>query len=323
MIYVLVMLFQGKSIELPNGGWIVMRDKDSLYMNCNRNLTGAWELIFFFGCFYMLLKVRRMPWKVVYAAATVVHYVTLVLSNSRTSFLSAMIGFALMIGIMMNSRFKDVTTKKRLVLTGTVIVGAALLFYLLRNPTFQTYWKIAFPGEDFSVRDMAEQYRGDVLNGRSRLWQLTFKAAFSSWRQVIFGVTPVSLGNLLEQFGAGAGTYTHNEILEILVASGIVGLAICVAWFVFMLKDMWIMFVKRKERSLDLCVPVMILCFLLANMFEATLLYYPRLTTGYVFFMLCGMLEGKVNGVLLCEENEEPIQKLNVEYMGTGAASAE
>ena len=118
---------------------------------------------------------------------------------------------------------------------------------------------------------------------------MSLQAMFRSPKQIIFGVTPASISDLLMQYGAEQPTYSHNEILELILTTGFVGFGLCLAWLILILRDSWRMFFVRKEKTIFLCLPVIVLSLLLANMFEAMLLFYMRLA-GYVFFFTAGCI---------------------------------
>ena len=64
------------------------------------------------------------------------------------------------------------------------------------------------------------------------------------------------------------------------------------------MRDSYKLFFVQKDRTLFLIIPVLIISMMLANMMEATLVFYDYIN-HYVFFLLCGLVYGKVN---------EPIQ---------------
>ena len=165
---------------------------------------------------------------------------------------------------------------------------SGVAFYFLRGPLYHLFGEIAFPGKDVKAKDMLYKY-GSLLSGREGLWKLSLQAMFRSPKQIIFGVTPASIADLLMQYGAEQPTYSHNEILELILTTGFVGFGLCLAWLILILRDSWRMFFVRKEKTMFLCLPVIVLSLLLANMFEAMLLFYMRLA-GYVFFFTAGCI---------------------------------
>ena len=96
--FTLINVFQGRDIPLSNGGLIFMK-QGSLWMNCQRNTTGAWEMVFFTGCSFMAFYSKKRWMKAIYIVASVIHYIGLTFSNSRASILATMAGFAALTGI--------------------------------------------------------------------------------------------------------------------------------------------------------------------------------------------------------------------------------
>ena len=288
MAIVLVQMFRGQEILLPNGGLITTNKGNALELNCNQNLTGAWEMVFFLACLYMALRTGTKVLKAVYGVATGIHYMALVLAGSRTSYLASMFGFMAMIGIAVWLATQKRSAKQRRILTACVVILSGVAFYFLRGPLYHLFGEIAFPGKDVKAKDMLYKY-GSLLSGREGLWKMSLQAMFRSPKQIIFGVTPASISDLLMQYGAELPTYTHNEILELILTTGFVGFGLCLAWLILILRDSWRMFFVRKEKTIFLCLPVIVLSLLLANMFEAMLLFYMRLA-GYVFFFTAGCI---------------------------------
>ena len=290
MLVVLIVVFRGQEILLPNGGLITTNGGEALELNCNQNLTGAWELVFFLLCLYMAFRCRAKALKICYGAAVGVHYYALILAESRASFLASMFGFMAMAGIAVWLAAQKRNARRRTILTVCAVLLSGAAFYLLRAPLFQLFGSIAYPGKGVEARDMVHKY-GQVLSGREELWAMSLKAMVRSPMQILFGVTPASIGDLLMQYGAAQPTYTHNEILELITTTGFVGFGLCLAWLILILRDSWRMFFVRKERTVLLCLPVIVLSLLMANMFEAMLLFYMRLA-GCVFFFTAGCIHG-------------------------------
>ena len=293
MLVVLIVMFRGQEIRLPNGGIITTNGGGALELNCNPNITGAWEMVFFLGCLYMAFRCRAKALKACYGVAVGIHYYAMVLSGSRASYLASMFGFMAMTGIAVWLAAQKQNSRRRMILTICAVLLSGATYYLLRAPLYQLFGKIAYPGKTVEARNMVHKY-SQVLSGREDLWAMSLKAMVRSPMQIIFGVTPASIGDLLMQYGAGQPTYTHNEILELITTTGFVGFGICLAWFILILRDSWRMFFVRKEKSMLLCLPVIVLSLLMANMFEAMLLFYMRLA-GYVFFFTAGCIHGFMN----------------------------
>lgn len=289
--YVLINVFQGKTVVAPNGGGLLMKD-GSLCLNCNRNTTGSWEMLFFIVCFFMMLWNRKRSLRIIYAVATFIHYFALTLSSSRAAIFSVLFGMMAMTGIAVYLRLgkQKMARKLAIALASALVAGAA--FYFLRPLVFKLL--ALCTGSSESGREMIYQDR--TLSGRTDIWRWTIEGIFTSFRCAMFGVTPRSTPEMIAQMSNGAvkDMYTHNQILEIAASIGIPGLCIALAWFAIILKDSYKLFFVQKDMTPMLAIPVMILVLMLANMMEAYLVFYDHID-GYVFFLLCGLLYGGVN----------------------------
>ena len=88
-------------------------------------------------------------------------------------------------------------------------------------------------------------------------------------------------------------------------AMGLPGLALFLSWGGFIARDTWKMYFTEKRWTILLCLPVIFVALLAANMMEAHLLFCEHMN-GYVFFLLGGMIYGAMSrGV--CSSNETPI----------------
>ena len=297
MAVILVQVFRGQYIIAPNGGYLGMYS-GALVMNCNRNTVGIWEVVFFPACVYLVFRSSKAGWKAAWALCAVIHYFVLVLSASRTAVYSDIMMLAAMAGCAAYTRLKRQKKTARILMAAGIGLAAGAAFYLLRNAVFGLYNTVATsfvePGDiNFTVtaRDMAPAAR---LSGRNVVWAATFRAISKNARTTVFGVSPAMIVNAVNAEGGGE-MYTHNEILEITLGLGVVGVGIFLAWLALMLKDMWKMARSLKGELLLLCIPVIALGQLAANMMESTLLFYQYIN-AYVFFLLCGYVHGRMMG---------------------------
>lgn len=287
--YVLIRIFQGQTIPTPNGG--IIRMKKGLEINCNRNITGAWEMLAFLLCFYMAFRCKPVSLKIGYGVSSVIHYFALALSNSRTSILASLIGFTAMVGIVVYLRLEKNKKPHRVLYAIASAIIAGMVFYFLTDPIFKLY--NATTGSSASVRSAA----GDsTLNGRTRVWKYSIDGIFSSFRTAVFGVTPMSVKDLIYQASNNITSmaHCHNEFLQIAASNGIPALCIFLGWFFIILKSTYKLFFVRKDRTVFLMIPMIVLALLLANMMESFLVYGYDIT-GFAFFLLCGIVYGKAN----------------------------
>ena len=85
--------------------------------------------------------------------------------------------------------------------------------------------------------------------------------------------------------------YTHNQFLEIAVAHGIPGLLMFLVWL-GMIARSCVKIVSGKIESMYKGMIILvgiILLLVVANLTEATLMYYCFFTEG-IFFLICGIV---------------------------------
>ncbi len=288
---VLIYVFQGKMIVTPNNGALMMKD-GSLMLNCNRNTTGSWEMLFFLGCIIMTLWSKKAAFKIIYGISTAIHYIALVLSNCRAGYLADFVAIMAIGGIAVYLWLdkKNKPHKLLIAIAAGLLTGA--VYYFLSDLVFALYHFTT--GTEASGRTFAAHEQ--TFSGREQVWQYSIQGIFSSVRCAIFGVTPPSTPELISQISNGdiSDMYTHNEFLEIAAGIGIPGLCIFLVWFYMMVRDTYKLYFVKKDRTLFLTVPVVIMALMAANMMEAYLVFFDHIA-GFIFFLLCGMLYGYVN----------------------------
>ena len=289
--YILITVFQGKEIITPSNGVIVMKSS-GLELNCNRNTTGSWEMLFFLGCIIMTLWSKKLVFKIIYGISSAIHYIALVLSNCRAGYLADFVAIMAIGGIAvylwLDKRNKS--HKLLIAIAAGLLTGA--VYYFLSDIVFKLYYVAT--GTEASGRTFAAHEQ--TFSGREQVWQYSIQGIFSSVRCAIFGVTPASTPELISQISNGdiTGLYTHNEFLEIAAGIGIPGLCIFLVWFYMIVRDTCKLYFVQKDRTLFLTVPVVIMALMAVNMMEAYLVFFDHIA-GFVFFLLCGMLYGYVN----------------------------
>lgn len=304
IIYVLIRIFQGETIPTLNGGIIRMNMASKKYncleINCNRNITGSWEMLFFMTCCLMAFRCKPPAVRIIYGLSAAVHFTALSLSNSRVCILSSMAAFAAFAGIIVWIRAGKGPKGRKVLYAVLAALAAGAVFYFLSGLVIRLY--NSGTGARVSNRsELAKVAADTTLNGRINIWKGTVEGVFSSFRMAVFGVTPMSVSDMIEQMVGKKWAHAHNQLLQIAAANGIPALCLFLGWFFIMLKDMYRLIRARKEQSAFLFIPVMILALMLANTMEALLVYGYELV-GFVFFLLCGILHGRA-----CEPVSEPL----------------
>lgn len=292
IVYAVVCVFQGKNTRLPGGGYIAMVN-DSLQINCNRNTTGSWEMLFFLGCFLLLLRCKSPALKAVYGLALAVHYTALILSNSRASVFSTLVCFGAITFIAVFRLLKKQPTFRRAALSLGCAALAAAAFYLLRGAVFRLY--AADTGSATAgARALTEKNaNNDITANRLLLWKAAVEGVFSSAPRALLGVTPRGVPRMITLFsGLYDNTcYSHNQILEIACAAGLPAMCLMLCWFALILRDTARILINKNGQTLLKCLSMVMLTLATVNMVEAYLIFYD-FPGGYVFFFLCGLIHG-------------------------------
>ncbi len=292
ILVVLVFVLQGKAIYTPNDGIIFIDKSTSLCLNCNRNTTGSWEMLFFLASCYMAFWNKKRSLRIIYIFASVIHYMALMLSGSRACILAVLGGFSVMVWIAVYMRLNKQQTTRRILFSTAVALVAGAAYYFLRDFLIRFYSASA----DVELGSRAKMYVDVELSGRTQIWKYTIEGIFTSLRMALFGVTPQSIPEFLAQMSDRTivDTYTHNQLLEIAAGIGIPGLIIFLAWFFIILKDIYKLVFVEKNVSSFWAAPVIVLVLMAANMMEAYLVFFDHIDS-YAFFLLCGIIHGKVN----------------------------
>ncbi|MBR0391876.1 MAG: O-antigen ligase family protein [Oscillospiraceae bacterium] len=289
MIITLIAIFQGNTLRLPNGRSFRMQGS-SLLLNCNRNTTGLWSMVFFIGSVCMIIHCKRALWKGIYIISSVVNYFILALSASRTSQLSTALAVLGIVGIMLWVKLPSgIKSFKRFMIAGCAGLLSAILIWVMRSPVFWLLHLTTGGVQTAEARDFMNT-GAKFLNGRIEVWDYFLKGWTSSIQVFLTGVTPASCTSLISEMSNGRwSTYTHNQFLEIGVDTGLIGLGIFGFWFIRVIIQCWKLYFKEKNKTYRLLIPWFIALLMVSNMFEATLLFY-RFMTAYLFFILCGMM---------------------------------
>ena len=292
ILVVLIYVLQGKAIYTPNNGIIFIDKSTSLCLNCNRNTTGSWEMLFFLASCYMAFWNKKRSLRIVYIFASVIHYMALMLSGSRACIFAVLGGFTIMVWIAAYMRLSKQQATRRMLISIAIGLAAGAAYYFLRDFLIQFYSSSA----DVKLGGRAKMYVDVELSGRTLIWKYTIEGIFTSLRMALFGVTPESIPEFLAQMSDRTivDTYTHNQLLEITAGIGIPGLILFLVWFFIILKDIYKLVFVEKNVSPFWAFPAIVLVLMAANMMEAYLVFFDHIDS-YAFFLLCGMIHGKVN----------------------------
>lgn len=276
-----------------------------LQINSHHNTTGA-----FAGAF-TIISVCMAMWKkswlrIVYIIAIVIHGVTLILANSRSTFLAASIFGSLIMGITVFYYAKNKWRSKRVIKWILFTIAVILVFLLLiniRKNVFTLYERCTNTlhndnyGEGTNIEEKEEQIENvenlarnlDVSNlmGREIIWTCAVQGMFLNARNMLIGVTPEGVWQLIGELSNGMYyVYSHNELLEIGVGLGFPAMLILILWLAYLANRCLVIGLSddKKNGINQKVIPLFVLFLVLFNMVEAILFFYNTLIGG--LFML-------------------------------------
>lgn len=290
MLYILWHVFKPEVIILPDGGQIGMSKSVRLYINCNPNTTGANAEVMLIICLYMVFaKKGTIRWT--YLFASCVHFIILTLSNSRTCILATMIASAAIAFKTVYDLFPKRPAFQRIAFSAAAATAGACLILGLRAFIFWLFEAITnfseLIGKDNFIRELNAN-----SSGRTVIWKAALQSVFSSGENAVFGVTPQGVISEISKFTNGKDQmYTHNEFLEVAVSLGIPGFLAYSVWLVMIARSC-LKIVFKEGFGLfrgAYVIPAAILMLVVANLLEATLMFYSFLPEG-MFFLLAGFV---------------------------------
>ena len=284
MAWVLVNYYGRHLINLMDGKLQIGPDSiGRLVLNCNPNTTGAFAAVFLMLAMYLAFTEKQLWARVLSALAAAVQLFPLILSGSRTAVYSTMlacaaVAFRFVWGRLPRERFPSAAV--RVLLSAAAGAVCAGLILLLNAGIYRTYAQTAGlgGGASFITRESGG-------NGRFDLWGDVLSAVFASGRNAVTGVTPglVELAIGLVRGDVNNALYTHNQLLQMLLAFGIPGLALFVLWLVKLAKKCFRVAMNTKYYVLAAAV----LLLVVTGATESYLVAYTYFC-GSAFFLLCG-----------------------------------
>ena len=282
MIWIIVAVFQHKTIQLLNNCEISMGQQ--LQINCNPNRVGMYMLIVFFVSILASFYVSGIL-KYIYWFSAVICFLILLLSNSRASFIGTVCGIALAVGIYFFSKMQCLKLWQRwCILIGTMVISAVLL--ILFRSLFFTVYESTFVSETTVIRDLDPT----STSGRIDIWIKSIKTVFSDAKSILIGASPAGTSDAINIYvGTQKIVNSHNQFIEIALATGIPGLIVFIIWTLFLAKNC-IFLDLNKNIAVDYKIKfatVIILAIMVNNLAEARLFYSGQLM-GVGFAVLAG-----------------------------------
>lgn len=302
MLYILIHVFQNRIINLPSGGQIGMNSEIALCLNTHYNTTGVIEFVMLIIAAFFIFTGRSIPLRIAYGASGLIHMAALALSNSRTALLVAAIFFgACVFGVVFNAKW-NLSLFKRLIIGTAAAVGTVIFFILFRRFVYSVHENITHlqallhgasetnaSAGDSAARDLTSM---ESMNERFQVWQFALQAMVIDAKRFFFGVTPVSVISVISDLsGERFNFYSHNQFLEIGVSLGVPGMLLFVLFVALLAKYSFQIAIRQNEGLKAWVVISAVVTLLLANMTEATLMFY-RFLSSYAFFLFSGWICG-------------------------------
>ena len=217
-------------------------------------------------------------------------YMILALTDSRAGLLATAVGLGMIAGLL---TWEKSSGRKGILRFGLMALAFLLAFLAvdsLRKPVYRGYGMMRSSVSNEETEERAVERK--LLSGGSGR-EAIYMAALESMKQpeiALFGVTPAKISAQLTSMSDQPVIYhAHNELLEIMLASGFPGLLIYLMWLC-MAAWCGIKILFNVDGKFAIAERVlMIVCFaeLVNNMFEACLTFKDNLS-GYIFYLLAG-----------------------------------
>lgn len=225
------------------------------------NYGGVFSVISILLCVYYI-RMRKSWKKIPYAAAVLPNFLYIIFSDSRTAVVAMAVSAAFWIAFAAGTKYK----KKRI-----VSLLAAAIFAIVFAAVFtggNSFIKTQYAKIAGAELGREEDLQNNVTNGRLELW----KSGVEVWRtKPMFGTgynsfVPYAEENCPQTYAVNnpqkvSYVSLHNEIVNILVYHGVVGLGI-ILLFAGLVFVYWVNSVKKLEDEDRDYMAVMVSCIL-------------------------------------------------------------
>ncbi len=290
ILFVLINVFMNKVVELPGDIKLGFYDYQAFNLNNNSNHTSCFEFVFFFLCIFMVSVSKSNAEKIMYSCFGLIHYTGMILSNSRTFLLAALVFCAALCFFCVYKESLSKVFYKRILLAVLSAICAVGLLYLLRLLLFEAYnYCKSLAGTNSTVAPKKLSYEGlTTLTSRTTIWKHCVKELFTNPFTFFFGEGIANSKQLVAQIN-GKELYTHNQFIEIAICAGFPALIAFMIFVFFALKNALSVINEESISIADIFISLCIPILLIANCAEALLMFYRR-PGSYVFFICCGWL---------------------------------
>ena len=283
LLGVLIVIFTGNSLVLCPGCRFEMK-AGAFWLNCNPNITGSIMLTNMLIGVWLIQFCKKRCIFIILFFCEIVHYVGVVLSNSRTSIVAASIGFGMIMIAVLKKIWGGTTAIGRFRNTLLGVVTGGIVF-IGRYVIFGLYNCIS--GRNSLARNV---YNSRQFSGRIGIWKHAIRI-IGEPRILLTGVTPIGVFETLED---KTGIHSmpinaHNSYLEIGAAIGIAGMVFFFLWLVLIWAGAIKMWKYKQHDFFSVVATIEVLTLLMVGTMESFLVFYGNYIQ-YLFYILCGYL---------------------------------
>lgn len=297
IVWALWNLFHLNIVTLPNGLPLGMTQEYTFYPGVNENIGAAIGTSMVMISLYMIAT-HRWPIKLLYFIVMLPHLFATLLTGSRANFLALFIAFTLFSFMLVWNKTKMQSVLRCILLSTAAAVAAGAAIVYFRTGVFQLFDYITNLSSYISASPEINAH--DSLlhdSGRLPIWYASLKMMVSSIRTFFFGypifdISQTIKDTLIQLYGSGsAKAHAHNIILQTGLVMGIPGMLMFIAFLVMMVFRCVRVGIGKAKGNLHgaYVLPIIILTFIVVNMFEPFLLFYCSIM-ACLFFFFCGWI---------------------------------
>lgn len=312
MVYIICNVFNGETVRTFYNGKIGMNRLEfsgipeyHLQINSHHNTSGAFAGSFMLICI-ILSVLKKGFFRILYILEAFVNSIILILTNSRSTFISGAVYLSLYLGLILYFVLKHKlinynTVKKKIMvwlLSLFSVIGAFYIMSSLRDSVFTVYRKctqdeIVIEESASSSYDKEHNFVEardlDVSNLMSRdlIWSYAIQGMIMNNRNLLIGVTPPGIVTTIGDIGGPEFyVYSHNQLLEIGLGLGLPAMVIFAIWLIILANRCVIIgFAEETRLSLQQkLVPLLVLYLVMFNMVEAILFFGNSFIGGLFMF---------------------------------------
>ena len=243
------------------------------------------------GLYLLLYETKNRSWKVIIAFMVIVISAVLLLTNTRSSVISAVIGVVVLFWFSRNARGRALPTMREFAIIGTVAACSLLLYqfvFVAEIYTKPQAWRVDASATIWGRFLRSDRMSTESLVQRSQLYSLAWQE-FTDHPVVGIGGKnfPYVVEGIFER-----GTDAHNIFLQTLAETGIIGFLALLLLYGKLLKDVLSKTGKEADQALKAVLAAVLIVILFDSLFNNPL-YSLRILA--VFWLIAGLLIVKQN----------------------------